>query len=320
MSTLTFVDLPVRASVPRDGWDRPLVIPKGGGKPKAHTRTTTFIDCIEDKSSLVDWGKRMVLLGAGVDPSLAAAALLLDRDDKDDKRVLNALAEKAMDACGANDKREKGTYLHGLSEIVDEGQALPAGVAAGDMLDMAAYSLAMMDMTYTHIEKLVVVNHLAVAGTPDRVVHFEGTGPDGKPIKGHFIFDLKTGNVEYGRLKIAAQLAAYSRGEFYDFSLFPVDVEDKKAFAKWKKTEVPAEEAALAYTPIGGVNQEWGIVLHLPSGSGEAELYWVNLTTGWMACEMALTIRATRSLSGKSMRSFASVKKVEQEVETVNVV
>jgi hypothetical protein len=297
---LNIVDLPIMTSVPRDGWDRPLVIPKAGGKPVGHTRTTTFIDCIEDKSALTNWGKRSVLVGLREMPSLLDAAAGLNPKDKDDKRKLDALAEKAMNASGANDKREQGTYLHGLSELVDAGIPLPESASAADLTDMAAYKMSTLDFEFEHVEKLVVVNALSTAGTPDRVGRYTGPGPvDGMWFENELLItDLKTGTTDYGRLKMASQLAVYSRGEFYDWSRFPVDVTDEKAFKAWKKAEVPAEEAAAAYTSIGDVNQEWGVIFNLPSGSGEVEMFWANLTIGWELAELALVIRKARSKKG----------------------
>ena len=282
--------------VPRDGYGRPLIVPKAGGKPVAHTRTTTFIDCIDDKSNLNTWDKRMVLFGTARRPDLLTGVLEMDPEDPDDKRKLNALAERAKDASGANDKREKGTQLHALSELVDAGRELPLSASVADLNDMASYKLETLDFTVIHVEKLVVVNSLGVAGTPDRISHYDGPGPTGRLVSGKYVTDFKTGSVEYGALKMAMQVAIYSRGEFYDHTVFPsVDTADKKAFAAWKKTEFPAELAVTAYTPQADVNQRWGIIMNLPAGSGECTLHWVDLTIGWRMAKLALRIRAARS-------------------------
>ncbi|SNS50786.1 hypothetical protein [Actinacidiphila glaucinigra] len=293
---MKFVDLTPASTVPRDGWDRPLVIPKQGGKPKALTRTTTFIDCIEDKSAISDWKARMTLVGAMKRPSMLDVVKQLDPENPDDKRKLNALAEQAQDISGANVKREKGTHLHTLSEYVDRGEALPAGTPVNDLRDMTAYMGATVEFTVKGVEKFVVVPELGTGGTFDRTLEYAGPGPDGERVEGLFIGDLKTGSVQYGALKMAAQLAVYSRGEFYDYTRFPVDPADRKAFAAWKKREVPADEAATAYRPMPEVSQKWGIIINLPSGSGECTLHWVDLEIGWAAAKLAKEIRAMRSV------------------------
>ncbi|WP_327431404.1 hypothetical protein [Streptomyces sp. NBC_01236] len=295
---MRIVDLTPTPTVPRDGWDRPLVIPKQGGKPVPLTRTTTFIDCIEDKTALSDWHKRMTLAGAAKRPSMLDVVRQLDPEQPDDKRKLNALAEQAIDIAGANKKREKGTHLHTLSEYVDRGDPLPAGTAVRDQLDMAAYLGATVEFDVKAVERFVVVPELGTGGTFDRLLEYAGPGPDGEHVEGNFIGDLKTGSVQYGALKMASQLAVYSRGEFYDYTRFPVDPADRKAFAAWKKRPVSADEAAQAYTPLREVSQKWGIIINLPAGSADCTLYWVDLEIGWAAARLAHDIRAMRSTKG----------------------
>ncbi|WP_405978878.1 hypothetical protein [Streptomyces sp. NBC_00158] len=302
---MRIVDLAPTPTVPRDGWDRPLVVPKQGGKPVPLTRTTTYIDCIEDKTALSGWKSRMTLVGAAKRPSLLDVVRQLDPEDTEDKRRLNVLAEQAMDISGANAKREKGTHLHTLSEYVDRGEPLPAGTAVRDQLDMAAYMGATVEFDVKAVEKFVVVPELGTGGTFDRLLEYAGPGPDGEPIEGSFIGDLKTGSIQYGALKMATQLAVYSRGELYDYSRFPVDPSNRKEFAAWKKREVPADEAAHAYNALPDVSQKWGIIINLPAGSAECTLHWVDLEVGWAAAKLAREIRAMRSVKG-AMRPWVT--------------
>jgi hypothetical protein len=247
----------------------------------------------------------MVLLGATRRPDLLEQARLLNHEDAADKKKLNALTEQAKDAAGANEKSRKGTYLHDLSEYVDRGDPLPKTISGADLDDMAAYMMATSVLKVVAIEQFVVVPELSVGGTFDRLSYYDGPGPDGKPISGNFITDTKTGTIEYGKLKMASQLAVYSRGKLYDHTRFPVDASDKKAFATWKKTEFTAEQAAQAYSPLLPVNQDWGIIVHLPAGTGECNLYWVDLNIGWALAQLALTIRNARSTKG-AMKPFVT--------------
>ncbi|MEU8621435.1 hypothetical protein [Streptomyces sp. NPDC048623] len=308
--TLNLIEMPQKPihpnyAVPRDGWGRPLIVPTAGGKPRGYTRTTTFIDCIEDKSSLIDWGKRMVLVGAAKRGDLVDKARSLDPEDAAHKKTLNFLAEQATDASGANDKRERGTHLHNLSELVDAGQPLPPTASPQDVEDMGAYLMETSVLTVKAMEQFVVVDELGVAGTFDRMAEYDGPGPDGEPLSGNFICDLKTGSVEYGGLKMAAQLACYSRGVLYDHTRFPVDVNDRAAVAAFKQSVIDVREATGAYRPLPPVNQDWGIIIHLPAGRAECTLHWVDLNLGWEAAQLALTIRGMRSKSRKALRPFA---------------
>lgn len=310
--TLTLVPLPGatasttpdhNASVPRDGYGRPLVVPRGGGKPVALTRVTTYIDCIEDKTGLSDWKARSVLAGAASTPRIIEQACGLDV--KADKAALDRLVERAADAAGASLASKRGTHIHDLSEYVDRGEPLPTHSQA-DADDMLAYMMGTAALETERIESFVVVPELRVGGTYDRTVRYSGPGPDGKHIEGRFIADLKTGSMGYGGIKMPSQLAIYSRGVSYDHTKFPVDTTDKKAFARWKRTAVPAEEAGAAYADPPPVSQEWGIIIHLPAGEATCTLHWADLTLGWEMAELAGIIRAARTRKG-GLRPFAPI-------------
>lgn len=320
MTALNIVDVGTEMPVPRDGHDRPLIVPKGGGKPIAHTRTTTFIDCIEDKSHLSDWKGRSILIGFHLlSPEEQEEVKTLDvREDRD---RLNDLAEKALALSGAHERREKGTSLHGYSELVDAGLPLPESASEADVEDMAAYRMATIDFEMGRMEQFVVCNLLCAAGTYDRDVRYTGPGPlPGMYFEDEAIIaDLKTGrSAEYGGLKMASQLAVYSRAEMYDHTLFPIpDLRPRqkptgdpakdwaKRMANFKGTDFSAELAAQAYTSLD-VNQEWGVILHLPAGTGEATLYWADLTLGWEAAQEALKIRDLRSRGKRALIPFDS--------------
>ncbi|WP_372407182.1 hypothetical protein [Streptomyces luteireticuli] len=301
---LRLVDLPVFSGIPRDGRGRPLVVPKAGGRPRALTRATTHIDAIEDKSALAAWSRRMVMVGVSRDPALADRSRDLDETSADGKAALGRLADRAMVVAGAHDRREKGTHLHALSELVDQGVDLPASTSPSDLADMAAYRETVRAFRVRGIEQFVVVDELAVGGTLDRLLSYSGPGPDGRHVDGLFIGDLKTGgSVQYSALKMSAQLAVYSRGELYDHTQFHVDVTDERAMRSWRKADVTATAAAKAYTPLPKVSQEWGIILHLPAGSGECAAYWADLRLGWAAAQLAGEVRRMRGSKG-ALRRF----------------
>jgi hypothetical protein len=302
---------------------------KGTGEiERSYTRTTTYIDVLDDKSNLQAWGERMVLVGVEKDRSLldevpvlfevatsvpidcthkVAERKLMESGDCEScdaraaKDELNRRAQVAKIKAGSEEKADKGTELHGLSELVDQGLPLPKGIAFGDVIDMDAYRRSTRWLNIVHMEKLVVCDELKVGGTPDRVSHinveviskmlenYEGelfrveggkiylVAPDGSLIGEDdlLITDLKTGTVQYGALKMAMQLAIYSRSLLYDH-----------------KT---GERSSM-----GNVNQDWGIIMNVPAGSGEAKLYWADLSLGWRAVEVAGLVRELRTVSGSN--------------------
>lgn len=283
-STVGAADKPADEQ-PRDRYGRPLIWVPGKDKLVAYTRCTTFIDVIEDTSALQKWGKRMVLVGATKSPQIVAEAAPLEPTDPEDKKRLNYLAEQLVKVAGAHVKREKGTHLHDLTEYVDRGEPLPE-CSEQDRADMAAYMLATLDIgEVVEAERLVVVDEMKVAGTPDRIRHYDGPGPGAfvtdkqkaahEPgyfpdwISGNLIDDTKTGSIDYGQLKMAMQLAMYSRGQFYD----------------WRTQQ---------RSPLPEVNQRWGRIIHLPAGSGTCQVHWIDLTVGWQAVQVAKAVRELR--------------------------
>lgn len=190
------------ADVPRDRWGRPLIKPVGGqGKPKAYTRCTTYVGCLEDTFNLAKWQQRMVALGLAARPDL----LLAVSAHSDDKSRLDDLCTEAREAAAASSAATTGTALHRLAERLDRGERvdIPAAVRA----DMQAYQRATSGVDWLHIEQITVHDGLAVAGTPDRIGRRGGATQ---------VYDIKTGSIDYGMGKIAMQLALYARSQLYD--------------------------------------------------------------------------------------------------------
>lgn len=282
---------------------------KGKGKrEKSYTRTTTFIDVIEDKSNLEAWQMRMVLVGADMDRDLLNGVHdlqleLLDAQVRGDqerekkaKDEINRRAQIAKKLAGAEDKADKGTFLHGLSEMVDEDVALPPEISFEDVIDMDSYRRVTKPFEIVHMERLVVHDDYCIGGTPDRVSRWIGTeelvAPDGSVISPDdlLITDLKTGTVEYGGLKMCMQLAIYSRSKLYDLD----------------KANDPDLPASAAREDLDQIRTDWGIIMNLPAGSGETTLYWADLNLGWKAVEVAKSVRELRSMSRNALTMLAS--------------
>lgn len=304
-------------AVPRDGLTRPLVVPKRGGQGYAYTRTSTFADAIEDKSNLADWKLRMAVAGIAKRPDLLGGVNEVDPKSDDGKKLLNEIAATAIDLAGAHEAADKGTVLHSFTERVDAGDASLPGATEQDRADIMAYMLETIDFKMLHAEGFVVCDRLTSAGSFDRILHYEGPGPDGLPFDDDVIGDLKTGRIDYGSIKFAVQLAIYAHSEWYDWSRFPIDGYDPndsvkergKAIAKWKKVEHEYKDAKLARKPLG-VNQDWGVLIHLPVGQARADLYWVDLKVGWKLALLAEKIRKARKTKGTLLPFAAGVSEL----------
>lgn len=253
------------AEIPRDRWGRPLIVPPDGGKPEPYTRATTLAGTLEDTYGLTQWQLRQTVRGMGVSPGLVLAAAAATPDDK---RTLGGLAKKAMDAADTNDAAGVGTALHSYMERMDAGCAVEdLGYVPPQYLpDLYAYAeLARNEgLKSVSSEGFCVYDAFKVAGSFDNIYEFEG-----KRYMGDKKTFAKAQNLGYGALKISAQIAIYSRASLYDV-------------------------AAAQRTPLD-VDQDRGLVVHVPAGGGSASLHWVDLRKGWRAVEIAHEVRALRA-------------------------
>ncbi len=247
-------------TIPRDRWNRPLVTPPDGGKPKAYTRCTTFVDCLEDKYKLQLWQLRQCAIGLADRPDL----LLSVSAHREEKRALDEVCARAMEAAAASARSTTGTAVHKLCERLDRGQPLGV-VPPAARADVAAYEAATVIFENIHIEQFTVNDELKVGGTPDRVVRWNGD---------YFIADIKTGtDISWGALKIAMQLAVYAHSMPYH----PPGI--RKGYDGW-------------------VDKDRAIVIHLPAGEGRCELSYVDINAGWEAVQTATDVRQWRSHKG----------------------
>jgi hypothetical protein len=271
----------VNGKVPgvREGFTKKCPSCKGQGfTEKLYTRCTSFVDVLDDRSGLEKWKLRIVLTGLGVDHDLLDA---LDEADPDDREALDGIASRAFEVGEGHAKAQKGTGLHYLTEFVDNGEPLPETlydpesdkwrpVTLQDRADMAAWqrTLQSFGMVILDTERFVVNDHYQIGGTYDRLV---AVAPDrwictlcAKPM----ILDLKTGRVDYGAGKIAQQLAVYANSDNYDPETGQRTPQD--------------------------VCTHLGIVVHLPQGTGEAEVLYADLVKGWQAVALSADVREYR--------------------------
>lgn len=265
----------------RDRYDRPLVIPPGGGTPVPYTRATTFVDGIDDKTNISKRDQRLVAVGIAQRPELQLSALAHFSETAADKRALQQVCDDAKWVAGADVKANNGTSRHRLTELVDAGRPLPP-LPEVEVAMLEAYRAATAGMVHTYTEAFCVQDMLKVGGTPDRI--------------GDRIRDLKTGSLEWGYVKIAAQLAMYARSKLYNL-------------VTGERTEHGADLLV-------------GEVIHLPAVDDPADavctVYEVDLTIGWAAVLTCRDIRAKRALKFKDVfyprGGFAPPVKVRTDV------
>jgi len=298
--------------IPRDRWKRPMVI-DADGVESAYQRCTTFIGVVENRWNLERWGERKIIEGLSARRDLALNAASLGREpakmikSKMDRWVknpdherwrtaMNELADQAKEAAESKAAATTGTALHRFCERQDRGETLD-NVPLDAVAHLAAYAFATQRIEMINIESFMVLDDLRVAGTPDRIVKLPNRP---KPM----IFDIKTGDVEWGQLKMAMQLAIYAHSKIYD----PETAE---------RTELD-------------LDQETGIICALDQLTAQVMLLEIDIARGWEACHAAREVwqkRAWKNLTkplhindnpvgrdiekGNRLRAFKGAKKLD---------
>lgn len=244
---------------PRDRWERPLIMPEGGGKLVPYTRISTLSKALSDTTGLANWKIRMAVKGGILrhDLMALAQAAVHNNDDK----ALDRIAKQMLDAAGSSSKANVGTALHSYAEAHDRGElplVPPEYQAVLDHYRRATEPLQMLGS-----EKFVVVDELQCAGSFDRIVQL----PDGRIV----VADIKTGAREpQYPLPATIQIAAYAHGTVYDHTL-----------------KVPRKGTLADF----GVDQETGLMIHLPADGSGCFLYLLDLKAGWLAAQRATWVR-----------------------------
>jgi hypothetical protein len=264
--------------VKRDQWGRYILPNPDTGKLQSWTRATTFANTAADQYNIGLYNERLVVKGMAMRPDLFAEAASAHIDDK---KTLQRIAELAKEAAGASAKARLGTALHTFTEKTDKNEKVT--VPAPWDKDVAAYVTKLKDekieVVPEYIEATIIVPSLNVAGTLDRLIRVIGWD-------GLIVGDLKTGHsVQYAWMEIACQLYLYSRAtHIYDH-----------------RTETLSE--------MPKVNQDKAMVIHLPVGDAECELYEINLELGSRVAAVAEVVRELRKRKDFSIPWEGSVSR-----------
>jgi hypothetical protein len=255
--------------IERDFWGRYVLEHPLTGKKTHFTRVTTAAGTLDDKRGLNDWDNRMVAYGMGQQPHLVTMAA--SADGPDDKDTLTQVVNGAKAAAASDRKAVVGTTLHKLTQRIDLGQSVKVPEIHRDRITRYKTAVAQHRLRFLmeFIEGVVCLPELGLCGTTDRVAEWHHSD---LPV----IFDLKTGSLDYAKIAIAQQEAAYAH-----------------ATHRWDGTrwhEMPA------------LNKEIALVLHRPAETDdEPRLFTVNIAEGWRMLNMSMEVRSLRSGRGKHL-------------------
>jgi hypothetical protein len=280
-------------------------------------RTSTLVKEVEtDNHGLDKWKLRQILVGAARRGDLVTAVKAMGSPDpvtgwsREQKKLLDELAEKATEAAKDTDGAITGTAMHTMTERLDRGEPLErvaAGLPAAVSQSLRAYAKLreLNGWRTVEIERTVECEELEVRGTFDRVEFIPGLaallGP-GTCQYGHgpgdhgeavvydgelpVVVDVKTEkDPTLNGLHIGPQLAIYSRArkmwrptggthELYRDGVL-------QTYPSGDPIRVPNGE----YVPAPCVRQDVAIVVHV--FDGDANPLLLNLTEGWDAAVAA---------------------------------
>jgi hypothetical protein len=277
----------------RDQWGRPKIMLPDGSKETGYRRASSYGSPLEDGHRLELWKMRQVARGIARRGDLGLAVTRAEvglegeaQEQKEAKKKLDELCEQAMDVVESGAKASIGTSLHDAFEMVDLGRD-PGHLPEQWRPDLAAYRKLTESFRVLSSELFVVQDGHRVAGTLDRAVEvlipLPVTDKTGRTVAvidpgSVLIGDIKTsGSMDFAGCKFGVQCWSYATGTPYD----PI----QKKRTPWEH-EPP--------------RQDWAVIFHVASGSGQARLHWVNLVEYALAAEAARACYEWRNARGKN--------------------
>lgn len=257
-----------------------MILPRGGHLPdcapvldarkrpkgycscaKAHIRMSTLSGVLDDGYGLQQWKMRNLLVGAGRKPHIGQQATVATMKE------LGLLVEEADAASDAGIASARGSYMHRLTERLDNGIDLPGDLTPNVRAMLAAYHKAMARFEVIDTERFVVCERLKAAGTYDKRLRDRQTG---KVI----IADTKTGqDLDRMILKTTVQVTGYAHGDLYSLD---GDYDSH------------------------GASHQWGAVIWLPwrddPEEAECSIRYLDLAQGRKLATLAQTVYAAQKM------------------------
>lgn len=247
---------------------------------------TTFASLVADKAGLIPWAQEMTARGLAQRPDLLATVAA----NLDDKSAVRKAAEQAKEHGGGSAAATLGTALHRMTELADLGRHVPDLHADRIGEYRACLDRHGIEILPEWVEQLVLHDEYQAAGTPDRIVRWQGR---------YVVADLKTGaDLRYAAQEIAIQLHGYA-----------------SASAGWD----PATESRI---DLPDIDQDVALVVHLPAQGTGCHLKTVDLRAGREAAERCLWVREWRKrrdlIVDAPEPEPANVRRLPQRIEPLN--
>lgn len=279
--------------VPRDQWERPLIVVPDGSGVIAYTRASKYGKLIRDQRKLIKWDERNIVWGMSRGTHLVARASgVRTLTARPDITVLEDIAEHAKTIAGAHAGAMTGSGMHALYSRRAAGEDLswldPTLAhcldAITDLLDPRIFEVLVTEGDDDLGRTFVIHDELRGAGSFDLVVRLlvDLTWPDGVTVPRGTILvvDLKTGKITsapYWSTEFSCQQLIYADGVPYrPGTTHLADPKVRSAKNVIKVTGQPGAHGRITWGEIGipgGPDHRYSLILHVPVQS-PADAHW----------------------------------------------
>jgi len=244
------------------------------GKNVRLSRPSGWGKILDDENALVNWKIDRAASGVASDPALQARYVAVKDGDRE---TLKELRELAINAGRGAQAADIGTALHAMSERWEDPEDdFDPPEEYAKSLRVYSKTLEEFGLVSELFEYHVVNLKRGCAGTADRLYRTTRpvVTPDGEihPAGTLFVGDLKTGkSLDFSLPGYTVQMALYAEGELYDV----------------------VNDEFLETPPI---NQDWGILVHLPAGQEVCSLIWCDMGVGEWGAILVAQVKEWRRL------------------------
>lgn len=248
----------------------PMVIVDG--KNQRFARPSGFGKDLDDENALVNWKLTRAIIGVAKDPAIQARAQAAKDDDR---ATWTDIREDAIQAGRGAEAADIGTALHAMSERwEDPDDDFDPGPPYREHLQAYSAELERLGLTSVYTECHMVNTEYRAAGTADRIYRATRSlvTPHGEIVEPGtmLIGDLKTGKkLDFSKAGYSVQMALYAASQLYDV-------------ANDEFVETP------------DINQQWGVLIHMPSDDPRCEALWVDLEVGRWGAYLVSEVRKWR--------------------------
>lgn len=257
----------------------PAVMLPDRSKRVRYSRPSGAGKLLDDTTALDKWKIRTALLGAANDKSIIPQVVAANGD----KKVLNAIADTALEKGNVKVGADWGTALHTMTEQLDRGERSLDEFPEEQRQRMVEYHECLgrygLKPILEYIEVGIVQDVLRFAGTADRIMEatLEIETPHGPPIMpGDLVgCDVKTNSSD---LK---------------FALLGYEIQSALYFGR--DSQLYDTEAEIRSPMPDGLRRDWGFIIHLPSDGEGCDLVWLDLERGQRGAELSRMVKDWRA-------------------------